>query len=77
MLYREIAAELKQLPVTERLMLLEELTRSLRVELTDKGREPQKHAARLWRGMLKTTEPAPSDEEIETSYVEYLIEKYQ
>ncbi len=77
MMYREIAAEFKQLPVDERLMLLEELARSLRLELAESNAEPQKQTARLWRGMLKSAAPPPSDEEIDSLYVDYLVEKYQ
>lgn len=77
MMYREIAAEFKQLPVDERLMLLEELARSLRMELAESKEELGKHPAGLWRGMLKPAESAPSDDEIDASYVDYLIEKYQ
>jgi hypothetical protein len=75
--YLEIAAEVKQLPVDERLLLLEELTRSLRLELVRPGTQLHRGASSLWRGMLKPDGPPPLDQEIKDSYAEYLIEKYR
>ncbi len=77
MTFREIAAEFKQLPINERLLLLEELTRSLRMELIETGRPRQDSTPKLWRGMLKPAGASPSDQEIEDAYADYLIEKYQ
>lgn len=76
MTYREIAAEFQQLPIDERLMLLEELTRSLRVELSETKKPRRGGKFRLRRGMLKPAGPMPTDQQLHEDYVDYLVEKY-
>lgn len=76
MTYRDIAAEFKQLPINERLLLLEELVRSLRRDVAATMKLQTRAAPKLWRGMLKPIGPMPSDQELEDAYVEYLAEKY-
>lgn len=76
MTYQDIAQQVEQLPLDQQLMLLEELTRKLRMALVLKA-GPQKAETLLRRGMLKTSDPLPTDEEIEEAYTDYLIEKYR
>ncbi len=76
MAYREFAAELKQLPLDERLLLMEELMRSLRVELAVTKKPGSGGAPALRRGMLRLAGPMPTDQELQDTYVDYLVEKY-
>ena len=76
MTFQEIAAGFKQLPIDERLLLLEEMMRSLRIELAEARSPGSGDAPKLWRGMLKPTGPMPTDQEVENAYVDYLVEKY-
>ncbi len=76
MTYREMALGIGQLPLNERLMLLEELTRSLRIDLTTAPKPVIRRAPKLVRGMLKPKGLAPSDRELHEGYEDYLIEKY-
>ena len=76
MTYREITAEFKQLPINERLLLLEELMRSLRLDVAATMKQQKRSAPKLWRGMLKPTGPMPSDQELEDAYEDYLVKKY-
>ncbi len=72
--------EIKQLSVSERLALIEAISRSLREDLeakADAGEQAQKLAAvRRLRGALKPEGKLPSDEEVKESYTDYLAEKY-
>lgn len=76
MTYREIVAEIKQLPIDERLLLLEELIRSLRIDVAAAMKQQKGRAPRLWRGMLKPSGPMPADQEFKDAYEDYLVEKY-
>lgn len=76
MTYQEIASQVVHLPVDQRLHLLETLTRSLRVDLGIAPKTPNGDAPKLTRGMIKLEGSLPTDEELETAYVDYLIEKY-
>lgn len=76
MTYREIAAEFKQLPIGERLLLLEELTRSLRVDLSEIKKSQNGGGFTLRRGMLKPAGSMPTDQGLQENYVDYLAEKY-
>ena len=72
--------EIKQLPVSERLALIEVISRSLRedLEAKDDARERARRlaAVRRLRGSLKPEGELPSDEEVKESYTDYLAEKY-
>jgi hypothetical protein len=83
----ELVNEIRQLPLTEREAVVEEISRSIREEIQENGsgKEPgdqtsrteQKLAAvQRLRGMLKTDGNPPTDEEIKEEYVSYLAEKY-
>lgn len=73
-LYQDLVKTIQTLPLSERLSLLEVLTQSLKADMsTNRGRNSS--LARV-RGILKTDGPLLSDEDIEDSYTDYLIEKY-
>ena len=76
MTYREIMTKIVRLPVEERLMLLEELTRSLRADLTPTEKPPAAKHSKLSRGMLKPSGPSPDDDELRSGYADYLVQKY-
>ena len=72
--YQDIVKTIQELPLTERLSLLEMLAQSLQAEIRSKLAR-QSSLARV-RGMLKVDGPLPSDQDLEEEYIEYLIEKY-
>jgi hypothetical protein len=74
MTYQELAHEIVRLPLTERLALLELVTRSVREELAPRHEGPSS-LSRI-AGIGSTDGPPPTDGEIHDSYVDYLIEKY-
>lgn len=74
MTYQELAAQIVQLPIEERLSLLELLSRSLRDDFKRHLSDPSL-ATRL-RGIARTDEPVPADEELTADYVSYLEDKY-
>ena len=74
MTYKDLVSEIKQLPLNERLLLLEALTRSVRNELAPPTRRGS--SVNRVRGMIKPTGPLPSDNELKDAYTRYLIEKY-
>lgn len=71
---QEIVAEIPKLSFEDRLALIETLTQSLRGA---PGRSQRKvvPASKL-RGVLKNTQPPPTDEDIKQEYISYLEEKY-
>jgi hypothetical protein len=72
MTYQEIVRLLTQLPLDQQLMVLEEWTRMLRMALlAQQGQETY-----LQRGILKTSDRPPSDEEVMEAYTDYLVAKY-
>lgn len=83
----EIINTIRQLPLHERVELLEEISRSVSEELQSQGatkdeldqlteREQKLAAFHRLRGMLKTDEPPPTDQEVKDDYVNYLEKKY-
>ncbi len=74
MTYQELLTEISQLPLDERLALLEALTHSLRAELRPPARAGS--SVQRVRGLLKPAGPAPTDAEIQEDYTRHLIEKY-
>ncbi len=74
MTFQELLTEINSLPLEERLILLEALTRSLRTELSP---PPQTIApvAKI-RGLLRPSGPVPDQAEADDAYTRYLIEKY-
>lgn len=71
MTYAELVTAIKQLPVPERLALLEVIARSLREE------ERSARPAVQVRGLFRTDSPPPTDAEVKEWYVDYLVEKYR
>jgi hypothetical protein len=76
MTYQSIVSEIARMPLREQLMLLETITRLVRVKaaLSDKPKiiSPMK----LTRGMLKPNGVVPTDKELKDDYVNYLLKKY-
>lgn len=92
MTHEELLKEIMQLPVEQKVELLERISRSLREDLATSGeihlgegsletddqseRERRVGAVGRLRGVLKTADPPPSDEELKDMRAEYLLEKY-
>ena len=74
MTYQELAAEIVRLPVSERLALLELVTRSLREDLAPPP-GARSLAARL-RGIAKSDGPPPTETELREDYTSFLEQKY-
>jgi len=74
MTYKDLISEIRQLPLHERLRLLEAVTQSVRDELVPPTRRGSS-ASRV-RGMLKPKGPLPVGSELKDAYTRYLIEKY-
>jgi hypothetical protein len=74
MTQKQLIEEIRQLPLQERMKLLEEISRSVREEMHT--REHRESAVRRLRGIAKPDGPMPSDEEIKEDYARYLTEKY-
>lgn len=79
MVDQEIVERVTRLPASQRLELIELLTRSLRLELPEPAKVRTDDAVaivdRLF-GILRTNDPAPTDEQIKADYTDYLIQKY-
>ena len=73
--WQELRSYAYQLSVSDRLLLVEAIVRSLSDELRPRPAVPEGVLERL-RGSLKTDEPPPTDQEIETILEERLREKY-
>jgi hypothetical protein len=79
MTYHEIAEQATRLPVRERLVLPEILSRSLREDLAAPQTAPAADAVAIVNrlfGILRTDGPAPTDAEIKEEYTDFLIHKY-
>lgn len=74
MTYQALAREVVRLPLTERLALLEFVTRSVREELAPRQDGPSSLAGIL--GIGRSDGTTPTDDELRESYADYLIEKY-
>ena len=73
--WQELRNEAYQLSVSDRLLLVEAIVRSLSNELRARPPVPKGTLTGL-HGLLKTDEPPPTDEEIEAMLEERLKEKY-
>jgi hypothetical protein len=62
MTYTEVALQVKRLPLQERLMLLEALTRSVREELRSATTRPRSVAGRDLRSLAGTISPEDAGE---------------
>ena len=78
MVYREIVSEAKRLPVNEQVQLVEELLRAMRLGADQPVHRKRKHIVPFiqLRGALKSGDLLPTDDEMEDSYVNHLMEKY-
>jgi hypothetical protein len=74
MTHEQLIKEIRQLPISQRMELLEAISRSVRDEM--RLREQRKSAVSRLRGIAKPDGPPPSDEEIKEDYTRYLMEKY-
>jgi hypothetical protein len=74
MTYQELVTEIKQLPLTEQLSLLDVLLQQVSRN-ADQRTRPGSSLERV-RGMLKPEGPLPSDNTLAKDYTQYLIEKY-
>lgn len=84
MTHEELIQEINQLPRDKRKALAEAILESVREERdglrqgerVEVPRAEKLAAFRRLRGMLKTGEQPPTDEELKEDYVNYLTEKY-
>lgn len=78
MVYREIVSEAKRLTLNEQVQLVEELLHAMRLTTAQRVRRKRKHIVPFMqlRGALKSGDPLPTDNELEDSYVNHLMEKY-
>ncbi|HEV7374363.1 MAG TPA: hypothetical protein VGN95_06590 [Pyrinomonadaceae bacterium] len=70
----ELIKEIMQLPLEQRMEILETISRSLREEM--RPREQKESIVSRLRGIAKFDGPPPTDEEIKEDYTRYLTEKY-
>ncbi|HEX8888569.1 MAG TPA: hypothetical protein VF779_05305 [Pyrinomonadaceae bacterium] len=74
MTHEELIREIMQLPLEQRMELLETISRSVREEI--QPRERRESISSRLRGIAKFDGPPPTDEEIKEDYIRYLTEKY-
>ena len=70
----QLINEIRQLPIEQRMELLEVISRSVREDIVPRLR--RESAVSRLRGIAKPEGPPPSDEEIKEDYIRYLTEKY-
>lgn len=73
MMLDDLVLEIRQLPLTTRLELVEMIAESVRQELAITAPK----ATHLVRGMLRPEGELPSDEALKQDYIDYLDEKYK
>lgn len=74
MLSQELKAQIFKLPPSDRLALISAIVESL--QGTPVTQPERSSAIRRMRGLLKTDQPAPTDEEVATMLEERRVEKY-
>jgi len=74
MLSQELKAQVFKLSPNDRLALISAIIESL--QDTSVSQPERSGAIRRMRGLLKTDQPAPTDEELETMLEERRLEKY-
>ena len=74
MLSQELKAQVFKLPPSDRLALISAIVESL--QNTPVTQSDRSSAIRRMRGLLKTDQPAPTDEEIAAMLEERRVEKY-
>ncbi len=70
----QLIKEIRQLPLEQRMEILEAISRSVREDI--QPREHRGSAVSRLRGIAKPDGLAPSDEELKEDYARYLTEKY-
>ncbi len=73
--YQDLLTAVLRLPLDERQHMLETISQSLRAEVLVSPRAAT--PAEQLRGMLKPDGALPTDEALQTAYIDYLTEKYQ
>jgi hypothetical protein len=74
MLSQELKAQIFKLPPSDRLALISAIVESL--QDTPVTKPERSGAIQRMRGLLKTDQPAPTDEEVATMLEERRVEKY-
>lgn len=74
MTHEELIKEIMQLPVKQRIELLETISRSIREEV--RPREHGESIVSRLRGIAKSDGTPPTGDEIKEDYTRYLAEKY-
>lgn len=74
MTHEELIKEIMQLPLEQRMELVETISRSVREEM--RPREQKESIVSRLRGIAKFDGPPPTDEDIKEDYIRYLTEKY-
>jgi hypothetical protein len=74
MTHEELIKEILQLPLKDKMGLLETISRSVREEM--RPREQNGSVVSRLRGIAKSDGPSPTDEELKEDYTRYLSEKY-
>lgn len=73
MMLDDLVLEIRQLPLTTRLALVELIAESVRQELaTVEPATPQ-----LMMGMLRSEGELPTDQDLKQAYIDYLDDKYK
>ncbi len=78
----ELIEQIIQLPIAERVEIIEKISRSLRKDLRENNiekpsLEERKAAIERLRGMAETENPPMAKEEVREEYYNYLAEKYK
>ncbi len=78
----ELIEQIIHLPITERVEIIERISRSVREDLREKGEksdlEERMQAVNRLRGIAAVEgKTPPTDEEIKEDYTNYLAEKYK
>ncbi len=71
MVVQELLDEIKRLPIDDQLDMLEALSHNIREVLH------RQMPMDSLRGLLKSDQPAPTDEVLKSHYIDYLADKYQ
>ena len=74
MTHEELIKEIKQLPVEERIAVIDEISQSVQEET--QSRQARVSIVDKLYGIAKPDGPIPSDEELKEDYIRYLTEKY-
>lgn len=79
----QIIEQIRHLPISERIAIIEEISRSVREDLQQNGQankpseEERKAAIKRLRGAAKKDNPPMTKEEARDDYHNYLAEKYK